>query len=1627
MKLNLMMALGAMLPLEALGAHSLRGGDLSLQSKDVHELAAPAAYDKSKADAPPPCGLKCKFMKAFGAKKTMKITGDAAMRSAVNVPGDFRSGMDVKIDRVQMKAGMAKVTAIKKSVCAKVGYKEEVFYFGMGRSVPNLAGRRPNLVRDVARVWYGKTNRPWRGYARNNDFAVRWTGVLVIITGGPYTFWIQSDDGSKLYIGSKVVVNNDGLHGMRTRAARKPLDVRKHPLKLEYFEKGGHAGMLLKFKGPDTGNAWSYGQSHICNTKGVAVKAGMKASQSGFKEEAFFFRMGRNVPNLRGRRPNFVRNVGRVWYGSTKKPWSGYARKDNYAVRWTGLLGIKRGGTYSFWIASDDGSKLYIDNQVVVNNDGLHGLRGRMSRKRISVRAHPLRLEYFEKGGHAGMLLRFKGPDTRNRWSFGQSHIFTARGRAPKGKGKSGFKEEAFFFRMGRNVPNLNGRKPNLVRTVGRVWYGSTARAWSGYSRRDNFAVRWSGYLGIRVGGTYSFWIASDDGSKLYIDNQLVINNDGLHGLRARQGRKSLGKGEHPLKLEFFERGGKAGMLFRFKGADTRNRWSFGQSNVYCSRALRRKASRKSGLKEETFYFRQGRGVPNLQRRRPNRVRTVGRVWYGNTNKAWPGFARRDNFAVRWTGLLGIRRAGSYWFWIASDDGSRLYVDRRLVVNNDGLHGMKIKQSRRNLATGAHLLKIEMFEKGGHAGMLLKLKGPDTRNRWMYGRSLFYTKQARSSRGAGKFGFKEEAFYFRMGRGVPNLRGRKPNLVRDVRRVWYASTRRPWRGFARSDNFAVRWSGFLKINAAGRYSFWVASDDGSKLYIGNQLVVNNDGLHGMRAKQGHKAIARGLHKLRLEFFEKTGGAGMLFRLKGKDTRNRWSYGQANVYSTKKAKAVPKGSPIVSSNALGMFREEAFFFSQGRRVPSMDARKPDIIRNVQRVWYPKTRRAWPGYRRGDNFACRWQGFLSVKAGGAYVFWVQSDDGSNLYVASAMIINNDGLHGMRSKQSRVSLRAGDHWVKLVYFEKGGDAGMLFKFKGADTGNKWSFGRNMRQMKLTPAGFKEEAFYFAMGSKMPNFTGRKPNLVRKVAEVWYGSAGGPGSSAAWDGFSRKNNFAVRWTGILLVRKVGMYLFWIKSDDGSRLYIDSKLAVNNDGLHGMRAKEGLRKLGKGPHSLSLEMFEKEGGAGMLFKYKGPDTRNAWHRGKKSIFQEADGNGWVPINAFKGYESYGTMKAAPPGVLVTGMRVTIMSDAKAYEALCEKGGMIAILSAGDKGVVKGIDKSDGSAKVAVGDQEAWVPIKGLVGFETWPKIPKFVATTTAAPTTAKPAVKKPILSKPTPAPKMLGSKIKADQLRQALRVQAPGKFTEKQLGSMTLEQLTAALEKLIPKPAGPTGPPGMTSYLPSGCRRTFAELDSYIANTAFTRSLGMSLDKCFLHCKLEEGMKYFAVTKGTTCICAPIIPGTLVSDGQCEQQCSGNALEMCGGVAGAMSVFTMIDCAAPSMGERLKDLAEGAAATSKSYGKFDSQTCGDAKDNLAELNGSAKLSGTVEQCKTACWEAKGADTCHGFSYDSVKSQCTFHTDVLAEGERKQKSGYACYWKKTGSPRPAGFDDFPQEGPSPQA
>ncbi len=81
-------------------------------------------------------------------------------------------------------------------------------------------------------------------------------------------------------------------------------------------------------------------------------------------------------------------------------------------------------------------------------------------------------------------------------------------------------------------------------------------------------------------------------------------------------------------------------------------------------------------------------------------------VWYAGQSSTY-------QFGVRFTGLINITQAGPTTFQTGSDDGTRVYIDGNLVVNNDGPHGVVLNSATVNLTAGLHNIQVDYVQGGG--------------------------------------------------------------------------------------------------------------------------------------------------------------------------------------------------------------------------------------------------------------------------------------------------------------------------------------------------------------------------------------------------------------------------------------------------------------------------------------------------------------------------------------------------------------------------------------------------------------------------------------------------------------------------------------------------------------------------------------------------------------------------------------------------------------------------------------------------------------------------------------------------------------------------------------------------
>ena len=98
--------------------------------------------------------------------------------------------------------------------------------------------------------------------------------------------------------------------------------------------------------------------------------------------------------------------------------------------------------------------------------------------------------------------------------------------------------------------------------------------------------------------------------------------------------------------------------------------------------------------------------LPDFSKLTPKEVGEAGGFDVGVTKK-------KDGFALRFDGHINIPKAGNYLFLIGSDDGSRLFIDGKLVIDNDSIHPFQQKRKQMQITAGLHTVAVEYFEQGG--------------------------------------------------------------------------------------------------------------------------------------------------------------------------------------------------------------------------------------------------------------------------------------------------------------------------------------------------------------------------------------------------------------------------------------------------------------------------------------------------------------------------------------------------------------------------------------------------------------------------------------------------------------------------------------------------------------------------------------------------------------------------------------------------------------------------------------------------------------------------------------------------------------------------------------------------
>ncbi|WP_422924249.1 PQQ-dependent sugar dehydrogenase [Singulisphaera sp. PoT] len=155
------------------------------------------------------------------------------------------------------------------------------------------------------------------------------------------------------------------------------------------------------------------------------------------------------------------------------------------------------------------------------------------------------------------------------------------------------------------------------------------------------------------------------------------------------------------------------------------------------------------GLKGEYFDFTTRlRSLPDLTGRTPDLTRVESSLNFFPSRLAWAGLDARfnTNFAARFTGFLKVDTPGRYTLALNSNDGSRVWIDGNLVINNNGIHGMVRRTRAITLDAGLHSIQVDYFQNRGPAGLILSWSGPGVARQAIPASQLFHASDSTQAR-----------------------------------------------------------------------------------------------------------------------------------------------------------------------------------------------------------------------------------------------------------------------------------------------------------------------------------------------------------------------------------------------------------------------------------------------------------------------------------------------------------------------------------------------------------------------------------------------------------------------------------------------------------------------------------------------------------------------------------------------------------------------------------------------------------------------------------------------------------------------------------------------------------------
>jgi hypothetical protein len=287
---------------------------------------------------------------------------------------------------------------------------------------------------------------------------------------------------------------------------------KKYDMQLDYFENGVAAEAHLSWTSDCQPQEiiptkQLYAPPAKCDTP-------MKGTGKGLKGDYF------DDVNMSDLLVTHVHEAVKFMWGDTEKP-DPLVQPGTYSVRWTGQVEARATEAVTFYTMSDDGVRMFIDDKLVIDNWNDHGVtENAVTMNVVAGQKYNVRLEYYQNGGSAQIKLQwasrcFAREDIPVEQLY-QSYTGTVCNPPQDGKGM-GLKGDYY------NKPDFTDLQTTHAAEA--VDFDFGANKPDPALGADNFSIRWTGQVEPNESGPTRFQMLSDDGARVWVDGQLLIDN----------------------------------------------------------------------------------------------------------------------------------------------------------------------------------------------------------------------------------------------------------------------------------------------------------------------------------------------------------------------------------------------------------------------------------------------------------------------------------------------------------------------------------------------------------------------------------------------------------------------------------------------------------------------------------------------------------------------------------------------------------------------------------------------------------------------------------------------------------------------------------------------------------------------------------------------------------------------------------------------------------------------------------------------------------------------------------------------------------------------------------------------